>query len=375
MSSIEWTDATWNPTIGCRRVSQGCDNCYAISVAHRFGGQATHAHYAGTTAVTRDRVDWTGEFNIAPDRIFDKPLRTSKPTIWFVNSMSDLFGEGVSDETIARVFRIMNTTPHHRYQILTKRPNRAAKMAETLTWSPNIWMGTSIELDKFVGRAALLRKIPAAVRFISAEPLLGPLPNLDLRGIDWVIVGGESGPGSRPMSIEWARDLRDRCVQAGVAFFFKQWGQYGPEGVRHRGKKDAGRELDGRLWDQMPTPRPLGWASIGEFVADLHFDRVEAAYEQIRAGDLPARVALRSAIKNALCDGPLQPSHLRARACEELRLNAENSSVANLNAWALVDLQRRGEIEKVMVPTGGRTRMGRPIMVPTYQLTGDFKDA
>lgn len=366
MSDIEWTQRTWNPTIGCRRVSSGCDNCYAIGVAHRFADQPSHAHYAGTTERRDGRTDWTGRFSVAPDHIMNLPLNTKKPTTFFVNSMSDLFGEGIDDDTIKRVFATMNATPQHQYQVLTKRPNRALKLAAQLDWTSNIWMGTSIEEDKFVGRADLLRKIPAAVRFISAEPLLSGLPSLDLRGIDWVIVGGESGPGSRPMAADWARDLRDRCVELGVAFFFKQWGNFGPDGVRRRGKKDAGRQLDGQMWEQMPTPRPEGWQSLAEFRADLHVDRMHDFYAQVQVNDgVPARVALRDAILEALSDGPLQPVHLRGRACAALNLNAANPTIANLNAWALVDLQRAGLIKKIKT----LTRPGRPISVTTYILT------
>jgi protein gp37 len=297
------------------------------------------------------------------------PLRTKKPTTFFVNSMSDLFGEGVDDDMIKRVFATMNATMH-QYQVLTKRPNRALKMADKLDWTPNIWMGTSIEEDKFVGRADLLRKIPAAVRFLSAEPLLSALPLLDLRGIDWVIVGGESGPGSRPISADWARDLRDRCVELGVAFFFKQWGNFGPDGVRRRGKKGAGRELDGQMWEQMPTQRPEGWQSLAEFRADLHVDRMHDFYAQVQVADgVPARIALRDAILAVLADGPLQPPHLRARACAKLNLNAENSTITNLNAWALVDLQRADLIQKIKTPSRGMTRASKPIFVTTYSLT------
>lgn len=368
MSTIEWTDATWNPTIGCRRVSSGCDHCYAINVAHRFASQPTHPHYAGVTVNNGQRVDWTGRFNVAPEHILTKPLRTSRPTTFFVNSMSDLFGEGVTDETIQRVFRIMNDCPQHRFQVLTKRPNRAVKMASSLTWTPNIWMGTSIEEDKFSSRAGLLRKIPAAIRFLSCEPLLGPLPSLSLFEIDWVIVGGESGPGSRPMAVEWARDLRDRCVAGGTAFFFKQWGNWTETGVRLRGKKDAGRELDGREWNEMPTPRaiPSPWRTLPEFRADLSEEHDAEPSPPLHAGASP-RLTLREPIWRTLrAIGPLDAKTLRTRVLESEGLDATSARIVNYHAWALVDLQKGKFVESFEEEVPGESGMKR---VKLYRAT------
>lgn len=377
-TSIEWVRGsdgtqgeTWNPTVGCSRVSPGCSGCYAIDVAHRA---MQPAHEGLTIKRPGERTDWTGEVRCLPDRL-TIPLRRRKPTTWFVDSMSDLFHPDVPYDFIDSVFAIMALTPQHTYQVLTKRPHRMsawanydfldedrgdrlAAMAEyhsrtllkkPVAWDaritrtdglrkpstkvydrrvwpgwplPNAWLGASIELDKYAFRADHLRAMPAAVRFLSLEPLLGPLPSLDLTAIDWVIVGGESGPGARPMHPRWVRDIRDRCVAANVSFLFKQWGAYGPfplhwpepgsgsdysravavandgrfwpsselaveyldggqysspfnrpfqyvhetgrrlarEGghldltVMHRvGKKKAGRDLDDRVWDEMPT--------------------------------------------------------------------------------------------------------------------------
>jgi protein gp37 len=258
VTGIEWTDATWNPITGCSKVSPGCAHCYAETLAlTRLAGKPG---YRG--------LPWTPENAAAnvvlhPDRL-DLPLRWRKPRRVFVNSMSDLFHERVPAEFIDRVFATMALSPQHTFQVLTKRPERMAgylvgdgitrrpwiaEAAQTnidARWPlPNVWLGTSIENDRYVGRADALRETPAAVRFISAEPLLGPLPSLDLTGIDWLIVGGESGKGARPMDPEWVRDLRDRAVDAGVAFFFKQWGGRTP--------KAGGRLLDGRTWDEYPV--------------------------------------------------------------------------------------------------------------------------
>ncbi len=301
-STIEWTDETWNPTVGCSRVSPGCDGCYAIGVAHRA---MQPAHEGLTIKRPGERTDWTGEVRRLPERL-DVPLRRRKPTTYFVDSMSDLFHEGVPRTFIGSVFDVMGRAERHTFQVLTKRPQRMAKVLrcweadgwrwrrDDLLWCgppriaplPNVWLGTSIESDRYAFRADHLRATPAAVRFLSLEPLLGPLPSLDLAGIDWVIVGGESGPGARPMHPDWVRDIRDRCVAAGVPFFFKQWGAWlgfgrdrfgasyeyaaahaaphfewnaGDEGegvftgaAVRVGKKAAGRELDGRTWDEMP---------------------------------------------------------------------------------------------------------------------------
>ena len=318
MSSIEWTDETWNPTVGCSKVSPGCDGCYAIGVAHRA---MQPAHQGLTIRRPGERPDWTGEVRCLPDRL-DTPLRWRKPRRVFVDSMSDLFHAKVPTDFTAEVFATMALAEQHTFQVLTKRPQRMAQLLATdsfvdevdsarlrrdplsfrlADWPrPNIWLGTSIESDRYTWRADHLRATPAAVRFLSLEPLLGPLPSLNLDGIDWVIVGGESGPGARPMHPDWVREIRDRCVDAGVAFFFKQWGAWAPtgpisysywpdevgqlvyhrlprpsvfevvddladadrvlavldenhaQGMAHVSKKLGGRELDGRTWDEMP---------------------------------------------------------------------------------------------------------------------------
>lgn len=257
-SKIEWTDATWNPVVGCSMVSPGCDNCYAISMSRRIEATGNEAYRGITTG-----DDWTGLVRLVPERL-DQPLRWKRPRRVFVNSMSDLFHPDLRSAAIGAVFDTMRQAPQHQFQILTKRPRRMAALAKTAVFGegwplPNVWLGTSIESDRYVFRADHLRNTPAAVRFLSLEPLLGPLPSLDLTDIDWVIVGGESGPGARPMHPDWVRDIRDRCLSAGVPFFFKQWGEWIPGvsedgvlGFRRVGKKTAGRVVDGRTWDEMP---------------------------------------------------------------------------------------------------------------------------
>jgi protein gp37 len=230
-SAIEWTDATWNPVTGCRKVSPGCDHCYALTFAERFRGVPNHPYQQGF------------DLKLWPERL-DLPLQWRKPRRIFVNSMSDLFHKDVPDEYIRHVFEVMAKADWHIFQVLTKRSPRLARLGQTLPWSPNIWVGVSIELDQYRWRADHLRKVPADTRFISAEPLLGPLENLNLEGIHWLITGGESGPGHRPCDPAWVRSLRDRCQDAGVAFFHKQWGGRTP--------KAGGRSLDGQTWDQYP---------------------------------------------------------------------------------------------------------------------------
>lgn len=288
-TKIEWTEETWNPVVGCSRVSPGCDHCYAIGVAHRA---MQPAHVGLTIKRPGEPIDWTGTVRIMPERL-GQPLRWRKPRRVFVNSMSDLFHPDVPADFVAQVFDSMGLAPQHTFQVLTKRPQLMATMLHRLKagefvnaqglldvhpqplaaylgdWPlPNVWLGTSIESDRYAFRADHLRATPAAVRWLSLEPLLGPLPSLNLDGIDWVVVGGESGPGARPMHPDWARDIRDRCVAAGVPFFFKQWGDWAPdqrdviewqeaadpEGINLRrvGKKAAGRVLDGRTWDEYP---------------------------------------------------------------------------------------------------------------------------
>lgn len=230
-SSIEWTQATWNPVTGCTKISAGCKNCYAERMARRLQAMGT-PQYANGFKLT-----------MQPEML-DLPRRWKRPRTIFVNSMSDLFHKDLPLEYIQRVFAVMNECPQHTFQVLTKRPEIAAAYAADLDWTPNIWMGTSVENALVIHRIASLRQIPAEIRFLSLEPLIGPLPKLPLKGIHWVIVGGESGPGARPMQEDWVRQIRTQCIATGVAFFFKQWG-----GVQ---KSRTGRELDGRTWDEMP---------------------------------------------------------------------------------------------------------------------------
>lgn len=240
-SAIEWTEATWNPTTGCDRVSPGCDHCYAQTLSKRLKAMGSPKYQLDGDP----RTSGPGfKLTVHPSAL-DVPRGWSAPRLIFVNSMSDLFHEDIPFEFIASVFDVMGRAEHHTFQILTKRQDRLADLAPDLPWPRNVWMGVSIENRRFVHRADRLREVPAAVRFISAEPLLGPLEHLDLDGIHWLIAGGESGPRHRPVRVEWLRDLRDHCADAHVAFFFKQWGGHRP--------KTGGRELDGRTWDQMPA--------------------------------------------------------------------------------------------------------------------------
>jgi protein gp37 len=230
-STIEWTESTWNPVTGCTKISPGCKHCYAERMARRL------------LAMGSPRYENAFELTLHPD-VVEAPLSWKKGQTIFVNSMSDLFHAEVPEYFIRDVFDVMERAHWHQFQVLTKRPERAAELASNLPWPPNVWMGTSIETRDYTWRARFLRRIPAAVRFLSVEPLLGPIPRLPLTGIDWVIVGGESGPGARPMEADWVRRIRDRCVDSGVPFFFKQWGG--------KNKKKAGRELDGHHWNDMP---------------------------------------------------------------------------------------------------------------------------
>lgn len=231
-SAIEWTEATWNPVTGCDQVSPGCAHCYAKTFAERWRGVSGHPYEQGF------------DLRLWPERL-KRPLRWKRPRMIFVNSMSDLFHERISEEFIADVFAVMTEAEQHTFQVLTKRHERLAELAPTLHWPENVWMGVSIENRRFVHRADYLREVPAAVRFISAEPLLGTLEGLELDGIHWLIAGGESGPGHRPVRIEWLRELRDRCLEEDIPFFFKQWGGRWP--------KAGGRLLDGKRWGQMPN--------------------------------------------------------------------------------------------------------------------------
>jgi protein gp37 len=231
-SSIEWTDATWNPVTGCTQVSAGCDHCYALAFAERFRGVPDHPYEQGF------------DLRLWPERL-ELPKRWKKPRRIFVNSMSDLFHADVPDDFIRRVFDTMVLADQHIYQVLTKRPQRLARLASSLPWPEHIWAGVSIESNEVAWRADFLRRVPASVRFISAEPLLGPIDRVNLNGIHWLITGGESGPHHRPCNPDWVRDARDICIDARVAYFHKQWGG--------RTSKVGGRELDGRTWDEMPA--------------------------------------------------------------------------------------------------------------------------
>jgi protein gp37 len=234
-SRIEWTHATWNPVTGCAKLSPGCAHCYAETFAERFRGVPGHPYQQGF------------DLKLWPERL-SIPLTWKRPRLIFVNSMSDLFHEDIPFTFVQSIFRTMAQADRHTFQILTKRADRLAQLAPKLDWPSNVWMGVSIENRRFVHRADWLRTVPAAVRFISAEPLLGPLEGLKLRDIDWLIAGGESGHRHRPVRVEWLRDLRDRCNSEGVRFFFKQWGGRHP--------KAGGRLLDGREWSQWPGGKP-----------------------------------------------------------------------------------------------------------------------
>lgn len=240
-SGIEWTDATWNPTTGCDRVSAGCDNCYALTLARRLKAM-------GLAKYQNDgdpRTSGPGFALTLHEDTLAAPYGWRAPRLVFVDSMSDLFHPEVPLAFIQKVFAVMADTPRHTYQILTKRSKRLAALALDLDWPPNVWMGVSVENDRYTFRIDHLRSVDAAVRFVSAEPLLGPLPGLDLSLIHWLIAGGESGPNARPMEKAWVRGLRDQCREANVAFFFKQWGGRTP--------KAGGRELDGALHNEMPV--------------------------------------------------------------------------------------------------------------------------
>ncbi len=230
-SSIEWTESTWNPVSGCSKISAGCLNCYAERMAKRLKAMGQR-RYRNGFAVT-----------LHPEAL-DEPYGWKKPRVVFVNSMSDLFHDQIPFDFIGKVFSAMEGNARHTFQVLTKRSQRLRELGPLLEWSENIWMGVTIENNDYVGRAEDLRSTAAAIKFLSLEPLLGPVPDLDLRGIDWVIVGGESGPGAREMREEWVLEVKEKCERADTAFFFKQWG-----GVN---KKKNGRLLQGRTWDEYP---------------------------------------------------------------------------------------------------------------------------
>jgi len=235
-TTIEWTDRVWNPVTGCTKISPGCKHCYAERMAKRLEGMGQPNYRKGFKLTLQPKM-------------LDIPLGWRTPQRIFVNSMSDLFHADVPLEYIRGVFDVMRRANWHQYQILTKRSERLRELSPFLKWPEQVWMGVSVENANYVHRIDDLRHTDAAVKFLSLEPLLGPLPKLNLRGIDWVIVGGESGPGARPMDPQWPMDLRDQCLRANVPFFFKQWG-----GVQ---KKRTGRKLDGRTWNEMPSELPI----------------------------------------------------------------------------------------------------------------------
>ncbi len=230
-SSIEWTESTWNPLTGCTKISPGCKHCYAERMAKRLHAMGSSNYLNGFRLTLHEHA-------------LQLPLTWKKPQTIFVNSMSDLFHKDVPVEFIQKVFMTMNTASWHRFQVLTKRAERLLEISPKLLWSPNIWMGVSVESNEYAHRVDLLRSTGAQLKFLSLEPLLGPLPALNLERIDWVIVGGESGPNARPMEPAWVMDIRDQCLQSKTPFFFKQWGG--------RNKKAAGRLLDGQTYDEMP---------------------------------------------------------------------------------------------------------------------------
>jgi len=236
-STIEWTESTWNPVTGCTKISPGCKHCYAERMAERLQAMGQHNYRNGFQLTLQAHM-------------LELPLRWSKPQAIFVNSMSDLFHDDVPVGFIQRVFDVMRRAYWHRFQVLTKRSERLAAIEPKLDWAPNIWMGVSVESDRYRSRIDELRATRAQLKFLSLEPLVGPLHGLDLDGIHWVILGGESGPHARPMDPSWAIDVRDQCHQAKVPFFFKQWGG--------KNKKRAGRVLGGRTWDEMPAD-PAAW--------------------------------------------------------------------------------------------------------------------
>jgi protein gp37 len=232
-STIEWTEATWNPVTGCTKISIGCKNCYAERMAHRLQAMGQPNYVLGFKVKIHKKV-------------LLLPFRWKKSRRIFVNSMSDLFHEEVPESFIAEVFRTMSLTPHHTFQVLTKRSDNLRRLSQSLTWPTNVWMGVTVENSDYLYRIKDLRSTPAKIKFISFEPLLGAISKVDLKGVDWVIVGGESGPKARPMSPSWVEDIRDQCLEAGVPLFFKQWGGFN--------RKKAGRLLNGRTWDDIPVP-------------------------------------------------------------------------------------------------------------------------
>ena len=242
-SAIEWTEVTWNPVTGCDKTSAGCDNCYALTLSKRLKAMGAEKYQNDGNPITSG----PGFGITTHPKSLSQPYGWKKPVTVFVNSMSDLFHAQVPLGFVQDVFSVMADTPQHTYQILTKRSLRLARMADKLTWPSNIWMGVSVEEPKVLNRIDHLRQVPAAVRFLSCEPLIASLPGMNLEGIDWVIAGGESGNHARPMEAAWVEDIRNQCEVARVPFFFKQWGGRTP--------KQHGRELEGRTWDEMPSAK------------------------------------------------------------------------------------------------------------------------
>lgn len=255
-SQIEWTDATWNPVAGCTIITAGCTNCYAMEMARRLEAMGV-PKYEGLTRRSGRRTIWNGVVREDPSALAI-PVGWKKPRKIFVNSMSDLFHEGVGDDFIAAVWDVMRATPHHNYQILTKRPDRMATVLQSVIPDvlPNVWLGTSVEDSTVKDRIEDLRRTPAAIRFISFEPLIGAVGTVDLSDIHWAIVGGESGRSARPIREEWIDELHDQCTAYETAFFFKQWGTWGKDNKR-RSKKANGREYRGRTWNEMPLALAL----------------------------------------------------------------------------------------------------------------------
>lgn len=247
-SSIEWTDATWNPVAGCTVISPGCTNCYAMRMAARLEAMGSNK-YAGLTRRTGGRAVWTGEIKLDPHTL-EAPLAWKKPRMVFVNSMSDLFHDDIPEKFIVRVWDVMRQASHHTFQVLTKRPTRMVQCTQHLPLLPNVWLGTTVENRDYAWRLDELRKVNATVRFASFEPLLGSLGEIDLTGINWVIVGGESGPRARQMEGAWVDEIHASSREAGTAFFFKQWGG--------KNKALAGRTLNGRTWDEFPVNGSAG---------------------------------------------------------------------------------------------------------------------
>ena len=252
-TQIEWTDSTWNPVAGCSLASAGCKHCYAMSMARRLEAMGVEK-YVGLTQKRGKSVKWNGAVRL-DEASLSTPLRWKKPRKIFVNSMSDLFHPEVPDEFILQVWAVMADTPRHSYQILTKRPDRMRDVLRSRGQEvlPNVWLGTSVEDSAVVSRMDALRDAPAAIRFISFEPLIGSVGQIDLNVIDWAIVGGESGPKARPIKEAWIDEIHEQCLASNTAFFFKQWGAWGSDNQK-RSKKANGRQYRGRTWDEMPAP-------------------------------------------------------------------------------------------------------------------------